>query len=795
MRLVGRLLGALAALIIVALAGAYLWLRGSLPDYDGRISVDGLSASIEIIRDRDSVPHIVAQTPDDAVFGLGFVHAQDRLWQMEMNRRIGAGRLSEIVGPAGLGPDRFLRTLGVYDAAERTVAKLDAETRRGLDAYAAGVNAFLTTRAGPLPPEFLILGHEPEPWRPADSLVWVKMMAWDLAGNWSEELLRARLATKLSADQIAELFPGYPADGITVLEHYAALYDQLPIRELAAAIRPSEPHNGSNNWVVSGSRTESGKPLLANDPHLSLSAPALWYFAHLQAPDLDVIGATLPGVPAVVLGRNDRIAWGFTTTGSDVQDLFIERIDPTDSRRYLTPGGSEAFGTRKETIRVKGAAAVELDVRITRHGPVISDVVGSAAQTAGPGHVIAFAWPTLEDDDMTARAGLMINRARNWDEFLAAMRHFHSPQQNIVYADVEGNIGFIAPAKVPIRRTGHSGNEPVPGWTGAYDWTGFIPFEHLPQSFNPKGGVIATANNRIVPDDYPYYLTYDWSAPFRADRIAEMLDASNKHSIASFRAIQADQRSGAAAMFLPRLLRAPLSGATKEARDAHDRLARWNFEMSRDRPEPLIYVAWYRELTRMVIADELGEFLGDYWGLRPLFMQTVLFGPAERWCDDRTTTAREDCDALIVRALEHAIADLRRRHGGDMAAWRWGAAHAALSEHRPFHNHGLLARLFDIEVENGGDSFTVNAASHRIGDPAHPFRQHHGASFRAIYDLGEPDRSLFMHSSGQSGNVLSPRYRDFAARWRDVAFIPMQTGARAFRPGASGTLRLEPTRR
>ena len=344
MRWLFRGLGVLLVIVVIAAGGSYVWLRGSLPQVDGTIIVTGLSGPVEIVRDRNAVPHIFAQSVEDAAFGLGFVHAQDRLWQMEMNRRIAAGRLAEVVGPGGLGPDRFLRTLGIYSHAERTMANLDAATQAGLEAYAAGVNAYLRTRSGPLPPEFLILGHKPEPWRPADSIAWTKMMAWDLGGNWGGEIMRARMARRLTAEQIAQLYPPYPADGQVALTKYAALLGGLPLDELAAVLPPPPPrNNGSNNWVISGARSATGKPLLANDPHLSLGAPAIWYFAHMSAPGLNVIGATLPGVPSVVLGRNDNIAWGFTNTGPDVQDMFIERINANDPDALRDAGRVDAL--------------------------------------------------------------------------------------------------------------------------------------------------------------------------------------------------------------------------------------------------------------------------------------------------------------------------------------------------------------------------------------------------------------------------------------------------------------------
>lgn len=786
MRWIYRILTTLVVIVVLVAGGGYYWLSLSLPPAYETIVLAGPEQDINVSRDRDGVPHISAKTAHDAWFAVGFVHAQDRLWQMEMNRRIGAGRLAEVVGPGALGVDRFLRTLGVYHFAERTYANLSSDTRQALDAYAAGVNAFLTNRRGPLPLEFLFFGHEPEPWRPADSLVWAKMMAWDLAGNWSEEILRARLATTLPAAQIAQLYPE-SKESTSVLERYAGLYRTLGLDRIAAAGKPleRERHNGSNNWVVDGSRTATGKPLLANDPHLALGVPALWYFAHIQAPGLRVIGATLPGTPFVVLGRTDRIAWGFTNTGTDVQDLYIEKLDGAD--RYVTPTGSAPFEMRQEIIRVKDGEPVALNVRVSRHGPIISDVVPDAASIAGDGHVIAFAWPTLSDNDLTAQAAHDMNRATDWATFFTALQSFHSPHQNIVYADTSGNIGFYAPARVPVRRPGHTGNEPVPGWTGAYDWEGFIPYESLPLLFNPEARAIVTANNKIVPDGYPYYLTYDWSEPYRADRIAVLLASRSRHSVESFKDIQSDIVSGAAKEFLPHLLAAPAT--SQRSAEAKAMLAGWNHTMDRNRPEPLIYVAWYRELTRLVLADELGELFEDYWGLKPRVMRAALGDPASTLCDDRATERAETCADQIAVALDLALTDLTDRYGATMGRWQWGDAHRARAEHRPFHGQPFVGGLFDIEIPSGGDSFTVNAAHHRIGDATHPFRQFHGPSLRAIYDLDDLDRSIFIHSSGQSGNRLSRHFSDLTERWRDVAYIPMRmsgenddTGGLTLRP-------------
>ena len=780
----------LVALLLILL-GVFIWLRGSLPKTSGEVRLAGLSAPVDVVRDANAVPHIYAQSAEDAYFALGFVHAQDRLWQMDFQRRVGAGRLSEVLGAAPLETDKFLRTLGVYRAAERTFDNLNAQTQGALLAYSAGVNSFMETRRGPLPPEFLILGYEPEAWRPADSLVWLKMLSWDLSGNWDDELLRARLLTHLPDERVADLFPPYPGDAPVALPDFRALYEDLPLADLwATSPKPLPPGTGSNNWVLSGERSVTGRPLLANDPHLQLQAPSLWYFAHLSAPGLEVTGATLPGLPIAVLGRTDAVAWGFTNTGPDTQDLFIERVAADDPDAYETPDGTQAFTRRSEIVKVKGGDDVLLEVRESRHGPIISDVSTAASRVARSQaqgdrqYALAFAWTTLRDDDLSMQAGLALNRARNWTEFRNALRDFHSPQQSVVYADVEGNIGLVAPARVPIRASG-DGLVPVPGWTGEYDWTGFIPFEDLPQTFNPPSGQIMTANHKIVGDDYPYFLTSEWADPYRAERITDLLDRTDAHSLETFRRVQADQTSLMAREFLRVLLDASFEDQT--LRDAQAELLGWDGAMARGAAEPLLFEAWYGEFTRLVYEDELGDLFDDYWGFRPLVMRGVLQADSA-WCDDTRTERKETCETQVKAAFGRALSATRERYGNDLNAWRWGEAHYADNDH-PVLDDTPLGRIFNITIPNGGGPFTVNAARFGIDDP---YAQTAGPGYRALYDLAELDRSRFMHTTGQSGNVFSSHYRDFTRRWRDVEYIAIVNDREEVEEGMIGTLRLEP---
>ncbi len=815
MQRLARSLAALSLLLLLVAtlicAAAYLYLRQSLPQLEGEVRAPELSAPVEVLRDAYGIPHIYAASQPDAVYALGYVHAQDRLWQMEMNRRIGAGRLAEVLGPAALDTDRFLRTVGVRRSAQANLARLDPEARELLAAYASGVNAFLAGNPV-LPVEFHLMGIRPEPWSPIDSIVWVKMMAWDLGGNWRNELLRMQLAKTLPLARIQEFLPPYPGESPLPIVDLKELYGGLekesvrlagrtggdPMPDLARLLAAAPPEvlegAGSNNWAVAGNRSATRKPLLANDPHLGLTAPALWYFAHLHTPESNVIGATLPGVPSVILGRNDRIAWGFTNTGPDVQDLFLEKLDSTGG--YLAPDGPRPFSVITETIKVKGAPDVRLDVRLSRHGPVISDVTKSAADATPRGYALAFSWTALAEDDETMRAAIGMGRAKNWQDFLAAASHFNAPQQNMLYADVEGNIGFVAAGRVPVRKKENDlrGLAPAPGWLTRYDWEGYIPFKELPRSYNPASGRLWTANERIVPPGYAHFITSEWQPPYRSDRIDRLLESTPKHDLASFARMHSDALSQPMLDALPALL--ATVPRSEPARRALDLLSRWKGEMRRDAAEPLIISAWWRELTRRVYADELGEAFQGNWQPRVRFMLNVLADRdgQSRWCDDMRTPGIEDCAQQLALSLESALADLRRRYGEDMTAWRWGEAHRAHHEHRPLGRQPLLARVFDISVPSAGDAYTVNVGRSRLNDEAEPFASRHAPSLRALYDLSDPEKSLFIHSGGQSGNRLSEHYASFSRAWADGKYVPMVTARRTIESAPHQTLRLVPSR-
>ncbi len=762
--------------ILAALAGGgYLWF--SLPRSSGTYSLDGLSGPIDITRDSAGVPHIFAQSDNDAFFALGWVHAQDRLWQMEMNRRVGAGRLSEILGEKTLKIDQFLRTLGVRRAAQEAWTHLKPRTRTLFEHYIAGVNAWIQ-EVPVLPIEFQLLQFEPEPWTPVDSLVWAKLMAWDLGGDYSQELLRVRLEELLGPQRTRELLPQYPEEGPSILAGLSSssveelltldsfLQDQLGLRGIDV---------GSNNWVVSGKWTASGLPLLANDPHLGTRIPSIWYLVELQGPTLHVTGATFPGLPGVPIGHNDQIAWGVTNMGPDVQDLYRERINPDQPNQYLVNGTWNRMTLTEEPILVKGRDQPFLwAARATRHGPLISDVT----ETAEP---LALRWTALDPDDTTIDAFTDILWAENWTEFRDALRQYVAPSQNFVYADRQGNIGYIAPGRIPIRSQG-KGWTPAPGWSNDYEWTDWIPFDQLPQAYNPPEGWVVTANNKVVSDLYPYHLSNNWMPPYRAERIRELLQerlqAGKKLTVDDMARIQGDQHNALIPKLLPLLLQTP--AASEQDQQALALLKEWNGDLSRDSVAASLFEAWLSHLTAVLLEDEVGPRLYEELARRnhEVFLVNLLTDPEQGrfWCDHRKTTPRETCTDMLQQALHQALAELENRLGRDLQEWRWGALHQTQYPHTPFSEVPYLKPFFHRSIENGGDRNTVNVASYK---PHERYAQHWGPSYRQIIDLSDWNTSRFMHTTGQSGNVLSPHYDDLIEPHRNVEYLPMTFGREA----------------
>lgn len=805
------LIGLVVALVLMLAVGAAIYVYLALPVTDGRLRVEGLRASIDIERDGQGIPTIRAGSQEDAWFGLGFVHAQDRLWQLDIHRRIAAGRLAEAFGSTALETDRFIRILGVRRRAEQQWQQASPMVQQMLAAYSAGINAYLQRHLRARPPEFVLLGLQPQEWTPVDSIAWLTMMAWDLGGNWNSELLRMRLAQRMSVERIQQLLPPYPGDKPLVTADYRGLYrrlgiatdlagDSKKVAELPPIVDGAVEGAGSNNWVVAGSRSVTGKPMLANDPHLKLTAPSLWYFARIVAPGMKIAGATMPGLPTVVLGQNEHVAWGWTNTGPDVQDLYLERVDLRNPRRYEAPSGWASFETVEEVIQVRGAAPVRFTARRTRHGPVVSDLSGLADGLTGVPdangvhpYVLALRWSALDLDAMnTLDAGIGFNRARSVDEFLDAATRYVSPMQNMVVADAQ-HIAMVAAGRVPLRRPENDlhGLVPAPGWDPKYDWVGEVPVGETPREQDPQRGWIATANQRIHGPQYPYYITSEWMLPYRQQRIERLLGQRPLHTLDSLAAIQADVLSTATQRLLPWLRRARSEHPLAEA--ARRELEGFEGTMAAERAAPLIFWAWVRQLTLGVFSDDVGPALLEQQLARRGFrdaLEGVLARNDTGWCDDRRTAAIETCAQQSDCALTRALNELQVRYGDDLSNWNWGDAHAARAEHRPFSHVARLAPWFELRVPMGGDTYTVNAARVSLRPDAQTgelFLDEHGPSLRALYDLADRRRSRFIHNTGQSGLPFSMNYRGFVDAWARGVYQPLWDSE-----PPSERLRLEP---
>ncbi len=793
------LLGLVIVLALV-LVGAFFYARSSATTKtDGALTVAGLQSTVTVYRDKNGVPNIYADNTHDLFFAQGYVQAQDRLFQMDFQRRVGLGRLSEVLGEATLKTDQFLRTLGSGRAAAEDLAMLSDDTLAILQAYADGVNAFIAANPDKLPVEFRILGYTPEPWQPLHSVAWGKMMAWSLGGNWETELMTAQLIEALGPEAAATLMARYPEEGPFIIppevKSFAGLgqIDMSQVWAIKRLLKVNDPGVGSNNWVVAGSRTTTGMPLLANDPHLGMQIPSVWYANGLHGAGFDVVGVVFPGVPGVVIGHNSRIAWGVTNLGPDVQDLFIEKINPDNPNQYEFQGQWLDMQVIEEPILVKGRTEPVIQtVRITRHGPIMNAVSSDIGESAPP---LAMQWTALQGTPLS-QAILRIDQAQNWEQFRAALQDFAVPAQNFVYADVEGNIGYQAPGWIPIRAAG-DGTVPVPGWTGEYEWTGFIPYEELPFVFNPSVGYVATANNQAVPDSYPYLLTTDWAAPYRAQRIVELIESKPQLSPEDFAAIQGDVHPVPTDIFTPLLEQVDLTGGSVAVQQARAALLAWNRQMAADSAEPLIFELYQQKLISETLGDEIvaagGEelaaaYLSGFRNNSTQAVQRLTAEPDNIWWDDVRTPAVERRDDIVARALTLAVAELQGRFGDNAARWRWGDAHWTNFDHLVFAAVSPLDGIFNRSIPAMGSSFTVNAAGVDYDD----LTMNSGASFRQIIDLSDLNASQFIYTTGQSGDVFSPHYDDMVQPWQGVQYIPLRFDQADIQQTAQETLVLQP---
>lgn len=753
--------GLLLLVFVLAAAGVAGWfLFGSLPKTDGTMTLasPGLAAPVSIARDAAGVVTINARSAGDGYFALGFAHAQDRLFQMEMMRRAGAGRLAEVVGDAAVKSDKLMRTLGLAQQAEAQFADASAELRAALEAYAAGVNAFLAEHGGPLPPEFQLLDLKPEKWRPVDSLLWGRIMAWQLSGNAGQEIVNEGLRGKVDPDLLRILMRSE--------SNLAGITGLGPTR------------SASNSWALAGRFSAGGAPLLANDPHLGFSAPVIWYMARIITPDSHLSGATAPGVPFLVIGSNGKVAWSFTTTHSDTQDLFEERISSDTPPRYLTPLGWQEFEVRRETIKVKDAADIVFDVRVTRHGPVISDLDSERYL----GRVFALSWAGFAAQDRTPEAFLALNLATDAAAVKQALRDFHAPQQNVVYADTGGRIGFAAAGRVPVRRNiSNQSLLPAPGWLADYDWLGYLVFGALPQIEDPATGRIVTANNDIRPLRYRHFLGQSFDRPYRHDRIESLLAPLQGASLRDMQEIQLDDFSAPLHRFVTTYL--PAVSASIPL-DLASELAGWDGRMEPDSPAALIAAAWVTATARRVLGGAMGEETWEPWW----FWQVDVLEEAlrdGRWCDHPTTPHVENCRDAVRNALSDALTALRDRYGTDWKLWSWGATHAVTYRHPVY---GRLPRIGDWLTPVApapGDQFTVNRGGSFPRAGGTEFPDVHGPGLRLVVDMSQPTHPSFALAGGQSGHPLSSHYSDLLQEWARGAY-------RSFDLPAVDTLTLRP---
>jgi penicillin amidase len=835
-RIVAVLSAVLAFLILFLAVGGVVTVRRSFPNYDGTVEIPGLAGQVEVRRDEMGVPHIYASTTEDLFMAQGYVHAQERFWQMDFWRHIGAGRLAEMFGESQVETDSFLRTLGWERVAEEEVSNADPEMLAIMRAYSAGVNAYLADHQGAaLSLEYAILrlmnpDYAPEPWTPVHSLTWAKVMAWDLGGNMSEEVQRAVLLPIIGEDRIRAIFPPYPNDHPVIVP--TANAGQAPADGSAAALPAISPATlktlasrtaaldaliggqapgiGSNNWVIAGHRTTTGSPLLANDMHLGIQMPSIWYEIGLHCQPVgsacpyQVMGFSFAGVPGVIVGHNDHIAWGVTNVDPDVQDLFMERINPDDPNQYLVNEHWVDMDTRDETIQVAGGEPVTITIRSTRHGPIVSDVdddIRAMAQAGigeGGSLAVSLRWTALEPTRIF-RAVLGLDRAANWAEFRSALEYWDVPSQNFVYADTEGNIGYQTPGRIPVRAQG-DGTFPVPGWTDDFEWSEFIPFDDLPRSFNPPQGFIVTANNAVVGAEYPHFLAASWDYGYRAQRIQDLIESGGKLSPADLQKIHGDNYNAMGPVLVPLLQSLDLTteenGGSATGDDLSEYvslLSNWDYQDDMGSAPSALFNAFWRHLVIRTFADDLptGWLPDDSRGFAVVTL--LVDAPHSPWWDDRGTPTPEDRDAIFLLALGDAVAELKGALGNDPSNWAWGDLHTATFKNQTLGESGIppIEALFNRgPFRVGGGASIVNATG---WDLEAGYEVQWLPSERMIVDLADFDESKWIHPTGQSGHAFYRHYIDMADLWRLIQYRPMRWTDEAVISAAVNTLTLVPS--
>ncbi len=810
-----RIASGLFLLSLAAFALAYYFASRSLPDYDARFEIAGLSGPVEIVRDNANVPHIFGTTDQDVFFALGYAHAQDRMWQMTMLRRTAQGRLSELFGRRTLPIDESMRRFGIYQLAVDSVKAQDAETTTALRSYSDGVNAWFTEvnagARGRGAPEMWWFNHPISPWEPADSIAILKLMSVQYASHLEREVLRARASLQLETARVLDLMPDDPSKGIAALPEYASMIEGVGVADYASTrlddplspFKRLELSGASNAWAAGVTRTAKGSTLLANDPHIDLSAPSIWYLARLELQSGGVIGGTIPGAPVIVTGRSVDIGWGITASFIDDQDIFIEELNPQDSTQYRTTDGWRDFETRDSVVIVKDEPAVTLRLRWTNNGPVLPPTLFDLAAITPPGHVAAIGWTALTGEDTSMSAALALMKAQTVDEALVASERFVAPSLNLTLAD-RNAIAMRTIGTVPSRDPNHvsQGRLPSYGYLPENQWQGLLPQSDNPVFQNPVGGIIGNTNNKVVDRPFPNHLSFDWGDTQRVKRWDRLMQARQVHTRESFIEAQLDTVSFTARAILPLIGAdlwftgdaAPEGTPERKRQQALDLLAAWNGEMNEHLPEPLIYAAWLRELQDRLIRDDLGPLAAEFTHVNPVFIERVFrdVDGASAWCDVIQSAPVETCTDVSRQALDDALIWIDETYGSTIEALRWGEAHEAQHDHPVLGEVPLLNWFVNIRQSTSGGDNTLQRAK-TSGTGPHPFRNVHAAAYRGVYDFADPDSSVFVTSTGQSGHPLSRYYDNLGELWRRGEYIPMSLDPALARAAALGVTVLTPT--
>ena len=811
-----RLAVFLVTLSVVVLLLVYWFAARSLPDYDDTVQVQGVTAPVEIVRDNANVPHIFGETDEDVFYGLGFAHAQDRLWQLITLRRTAQGRLSEVFGTATVTTDKLMRRYDIYRLAVAAAGELDPETDAALEAYSAGINARLdqinTEALGRGAPEMWLFNAPMAPWRPADSLAITKLMGLQMSGHLDAEVLRARVSLELSdQDRLRDILPDAPGSGVAALPEYAALFPEVTTRHAAAAPMDSHPLSpfkrqafagASNAWAAAPTRSAAGGTLLANDPHLGFTAPAIWYLARLEPETGGVIGGTIPGMPVGLTGRSADLGWGLTTAYVDDQDVYIEELNPDNTEEYRTPDGFKKFRKRSSIINIADADPITVTLRWTDNGPVLPGSHYNLGSITPPGHVASVASTLFTEKDTSLAAAMKVMRAKSVQQAINAATDYVAPAQNLTLVDRD-TIAMKTIGAMPRRDANHQseGRMPSPGWIAANRWDGMLPYTANPEFIAPAGGILGNTNNKTVDRPFPNHVSFVWGDTQRVQRWQRLMQNREVHTRDSFIEAQLDTVSPTARALLPLIgaelwftgEAAPDGTPERQRQRALDLLAGWSGEMNEHLPEPLIYAAWIRALQDRLIRDELGPLAEEFTHVQPLFIERAFrdVQGAAKWCDVRQSAPVETCHDMARLALDDALLWIKETWGTQLESLRWGDAHQATHDHPVLGDVPLLRYFVNIRQSTSGGDNTLQRGLTR-GTGKDPFYNVHGAGYRGVYDFADPDSSVFVTSTGQSGHFLSRHYDDMAQLWRRGEYIPMSLDAELARAAAVGVTRLEP---